>query len=87
MKTALQRKGFSFVEMISQCPTAYGRRVRIGDAQKFLEWFKSLPVRKKDDPLGHVVPTREGMDLGVFVDREEPGYLETAESIFSKVRE
>ena len=87
MKTALQRKGFSFVEMLSQCPTAYGRRAKIGDAQKFLEWFKALPVRKKDDPIGHVVPTREGMDLGVFVDREEPGYLETAESIFSKVRE
>lgn len=87
MKTALQRKGFSFVEIISQCPTAYGRRAKIGSAQKFLEWFKSLPIRKKDDPLGHTVPTRDGMDLGVFVDREESGYLETADSIFSKVRE
>ncbi|MHA1882215.1 MAG: thiamine pyrophosphate-dependent enzyme [Candidatus Thorarchaeota archaeon] len=87
MKTALQRKGFSFVEMLSQCPTAYGRRAKIGEAQKFLEWFKSLPVRKKDDPLGHTVPTRYGMDLGVFVDREETGYLESADSIFSKVRE
>jgi 2-oxoglutarate ferredoxin oxidoreductase subunit beta len=77
IKTALERKGFSFIEILSQCPTAYGRRAKVGDAQKFMEWFKKLPVRKKDDPLGHIVPTAESVDLGIFVDRENPSFEET----------
>jgi len=85
IKTALQRKGFSFVEMLSQCPTAYGRRAKIGEAQKFLEWFKALPVRKVDDPLNYRVPTKDGLDLGVFVDREEPGLIERMNEMFSNI--
>ncbi len=87
IKTALQRRGFSFIEMLSQCPTAYGRRAKIGDAQKFLEWFKSLPVRKKDDPLTFQVPTKDGIDLGVFIDKDEPGLLESMERTFANIRE
>ncbi len=87
MKTALQRKGFTFVEILSQCPTAYGRRAKVGNQQEFLEWFKKLPIRKPDDPLTYTVPTREGHDLGVFVDRDDPGLLETMDSMFSKIQE
>ena len=87
MKTALQRKGFTFVEMLSQCPTAYGRRAKVGNQQEFLEWFKKLPIRKPDDPLTYTVPTPEGHDLGVFVDRDDPGLLETMDSMFSKIQE
>lgn len=85
MKTALEREGFCFIEMLSQCPTAYGRRAKIGDVHAFLKWFKSLPVRKRDDPLTHSVPTPEGIDLGVFVDRENPGLLRTLGSMMDRV--
>ncbi len=81
MKTALTRRGFTFIEMLSQCPTAYGRRAKVGDARAFIDWFKKLPVRKKDDPVGHHVPTHDTMDLGVFVDRDEPGLLEQIDMI------
>jgi 2-oxoglutarate ferredoxin oxidoreductase subunit beta len=75
MKAALEHEGFTFVEMMSQCPTAYGRRAKIGDIQDFFDWFKSLPIRKKNDPLHHRVPEKNSIDLGVFVDRAEKGYL------------
>jgi 2-oxoglutarate ferredoxin oxidoreductase subunit beta len=32
IRTALEKKGFSFVEMISQCPTSYGRRTGTSSA-------------------------------------------------------
>lgn len=82
IKTALQRRGFTFIEMLSQCPTAYGRRAKIGSAQKFLEWFKKLPVRKKGEPVEHSIPTPEGTDLGVFADRDDMGFLDALEQIF-----
>ncbi|MGM0687663.1 MAG: 2-oxoacid:ferredoxin oxidoreductase subunit beta, partial [Promethearchaeati archaeon] len=74
IKAALEHEGFTFIEMLSQCPTAYGRRAKIGDSQDFFDWFKSLRIRKKGEPLHYRVPTKENIDLGVFVDRNEKGY-------------
>jgi 2-oxoglutarate ferredoxin oxidoreductase subunit beta len=87
IRTALEREGFSFIEMISQCPTAYGRRTRAGDAPDMLKWFKKMPVRKKDEPIDQRVPTKVGMDLGVFADRHEPPFTEMLKSAFKDIRE
>ncbi|MFX1482794.1 MAG: thiamine pyrophosphate-dependent enzyme [Promethearchaeota archaeon] len=76
IKTAIERRGFSFIEMISQCPTAYGRRAQAGTPPEMLRWFKKFPVRKKDAPIDRMVPTKEGMDLGVFADRDEMPFTE-----------
>ncbi|MHA3964168.1 MAG: thiamine pyrophosphate-dependent enzyme [Candidatus Thorarchaeota archaeon SMTZ1-45] len=87
IKTALEREGFSFIEMISQCPTAYGRRTHAGESPEMLKWFKRLPVRKRGDPITQQIPTKEGMDLGVFADRHEPPFTEILRSIFSNLEE
>ena len=43
----LQKDGFSFIEIISQCPVSYGRRVGMRDGLAFWEYFKenSIPVK------------------------------------------
>lgn len=87
IKTALEREGFSFIEMISQCPTAYGRRTRSGTPPEMLKWFKKLPVRKKGDPIDHRIPTKDGMDLGVFADRHETPFTELLQSTYSDLEE
>jgi len=83
MKTALQKKGFSFVEMISQCPTAYGRRTKSGDGVDMIKWFKTFPRRKKDDPVEQKIPTRDGVDLGVFADRDETSFIESMNATYA----
>lgn len=45
MQNAIKKKGFSFVEIISQCPVSYGRRVGMKTAQDFLRHFKENSVR------------------------------------------
>ncbi|TXT57014.1 MAG: 2-oxoglutarate synthase subunit KorB [Candidatus Thorarchaeota archaeon] len=85
IRTALERRGFSFIEMLSQCPTAYGRRTKSGDAVDMIKWMKSLPVRKKDEPLGHRVPTKDLLDLGVFADRDEPSFLQSMEKMKEQI--
>jgi 2-oxoglutarate ferredoxin oxidoreductase subunit beta len=72
IKKGLETKGFSFIEILSQCPTGYGRRNQMGDAVEMLKWFKRLPIRKREDPVTFSVPTKDGIDLGEFVDREFP---------------
>ena len=44
MKEVLQKKGFSFIEIISQCPVSYGRRVGLRDGVAFMEYFKESSV-------------------------------------------
>jgi len=45
---ALEHKGFSFVEVITQCPTAYGKRNKMGDPYDLLMWQKdhAVPVEQ-----------------------------------------
>lgn len=44
MKEALQTKGFAFIEIISQCPVSFGRRVGLRDGVAFMEHFKKSSV-------------------------------------------
>lgn len=42
---ALQHKGFSLIEIVSQCPTHYGRyALRTGDPSKLVEYIKDMTV-------------------------------------------
>jgi 2-oxoglutarate ferredoxin oxidoreductase subunit beta len=68
-KLALGKKGFSVVEIISQCPTFFGRYQGMGNAVKMLEWIRerSVDVSAVADPWQ--VPDR--FVIGVLHDREE----------------
>ena len=39
MKEAIQKSGFSFVEIISPCPTLYGRRNKLGDGLEMMKYL------------------------------------------------
>jgi 2-oxoglutarate/2-oxoacid ferredoxin oxidoreductase subunit beta len=76
-KEAIQKKGFSFVEVISPCPTLYGRRNRLGDGRDMMLFYKENSIVKNG------ADTREvGLDMdakincGKFIDRERPPFLE-----------
>jgi 2-oxoglutarate ferredoxin oxidoreductase subunit beta len=45
MQNAMKKRGFSFIEILTQCPTSYGRRVGMRDAEPFLKLFKENAVR------------------------------------------
>jgi len=46
VKKALKIRGFRFIEVVSQCPTAFGRRIGLKDAGEMLHWFKenTIPI-------------------------------------------
>lgn len=50
IKKGIQNKGFSFIEVLAQCPTQYGRRNKLGSAVEMMEWLKanSIPKEKAD---------------------------------------
>lgn len=74
---ALGHKGFTFVEVISPCPTNYGRRNRIGEGLDELRYYAShAMIRHGADPKeAEIVPGRPFL-VGKFVDLEKPTYHE-----------
>ncbi len=77
MIEAMQRRGFSFVEIVSPCPTNYGRRNRIGDGLDELRYYQEHTViRHGSDPKhADLVPGKE-IVVGCFVDEPRPTYLD-----------
>ncbi len=74
IKKALQKEGFSFVEVISQCPEIYGRHNKMKTAINMMKWFKEASeVRNFSDPAkADISPNR--IILGEFIDAEKPSY-------------
>lgn len=47
-RKAIEHKGFSLVEIISDCPTGFGRRNKMGSAVKMVQQLKENAVRLKN---------------------------------------
>lgn len=47
IKKGLQVKGFSFIEVLTPCPTSYWRRNRIRDYEGIYRWYKENTVNVK----------------------------------------
>ncbi len=83
-KKAIQKKGFAFVEVLSQCPVEFGRKTGIGNAVQMLEWYKTKSVsvtRAKDMSPEDL---RDRIVVGEFVDIEKPELMETLAGIRQK---
>ena len=74
---ALRKKGFSFIEIVSQCPTLYERRNKIGDGLDMMEYFKEASVVKHGAATREVGIGFQGpIVVGKFVDIERPTFLD-----------
>jgi 2-oxoglutarate ferredoxin oxidoreductase subunit beta len=74
MEKALQKRGFTFVEAVSTCPTGFGRRNKMGDPAQQLEWLKSISVRndriQEEDGERLDLNLQGLISVGEFVDRD-----------------
>ncbi|MDA8217815.1 MAG: 2-oxoacid:ferredoxin oxidoreductase subunit beta [Dehalococcoidales bacterium] len=74
IEAALRKKGFSVVEVLSHCHTAYGRLNQMKSPVDMLKWQRenTIPaaaVAKGKDPEGKIL-------RGVLVDRDLPEFTE-----------
>ena len=79
MTEVLQRKGFSFVEVISPCPTLYQRRNNMGDGLAAMKWYKEHSKTKHGAPTYEVAMENKDSEIivGKFVDRQRPEFCES----------
>lgn len=80
LKKAISHKGFSVVEILSQCPTHYGRKNREGEAPEMLKLYKENTAKLGSRAL------EDNPDLlprGIFVDEQRPEYCEQYEQLIA----
>jgi 2-oxoglutarate ferredoxin oxidoreductase subunit beta len=84
IREAILHNGFSVVEVMSQCPTYFGRRNRQGDAVDMLKAMQKIttPIgssAKKENP--------ELIERGVFVRKELPEYCAAYDTVIRRAKE
>ncbi len=84
MKAAILHKGFSVVEIMSQCPTYYGRKNKMGGAVEIMETFQEKTV-KLGSKKAEADP--ELMERGIFVQEIQPEYVETYQTLIVELQE
>jgi 2-oxoglutarate ferredoxin oxidoreductase subunit beta len=81
IRKAILHKGFSVVEILSQCPTYFGRKNKAGNAVDMLESYKTNTTSigskaKKENP--------ELIERGIFAQKEIPEYCNEYNKIIKK---
>jgi len=81
VKKAIQHRGFSVVEVLSQCPTYFGRKNQAGSAVDMMNAYKDTTT-----PIGSKAKQEDPnlIERGVFVQKELPEYCTEYEKIMQK---
>jgi 2-oxoglutarate ferredoxin oxidoreductase subunit beta len=95
---ALEKKGFAFIDVLSQCPTYFGRFNKFADTVEMLEWQKehTVPVKvaRQRDVARKVAEAGKAdkaalepddkFPVGVLVDIDRPEYTEVYEGLIER---
>lgn len=83
IKKAVIHDGFSVVEIMSQCPTYFGRKNKLGTAVDMMKFFKenTTPIGSKASQDNPVL-----IERGIFVENELPEYCEEYDKIIIRAQ-
>lgn len=87
IEKGLSKKGFSLIEVLSPCPTYYGRPNRVGTAVDMMRWYKenSIPLaRARELPQEEL---RDRIVTGILHDTERPEFCEVYYNLIERVKE
>jgi 2-oxoglutarate ferredoxin oxidoreductase subunit beta len=80
IKKGLQKKGFSFIEVLSPCTTGYGRLNKMSPIDMMRD-LKETGKIKKVHPTEAIIEPGHEVILGDFVDIEKPTYSDVLEEV------
>ena len=87
IEKALQKKGFTFIEVVSPCPTLYDRYNRHGTGLEVMKKYREISViRNFSDPMQAEIDYRTRIVCGEFVDSEKPEFSDLLEEHGKKLQ-
>jgi len=92
IKEGMQNRGFSLIELMSPCPTAYGRRNKLSTIEDLWKWYESNSILIEEYEKVMRYGTEEekekvrGMlQIGVFQNVKKPGFFEEYEKLVQRM--
>ena len=82
VEKAIRHNGFSVVEILSQCPTYFGRKNKIGGAVEMMEDYKN-----KTTTIGSSAKEKnpELIERGIFVQEDKPEYTKAYDRMVDRI--
>ena len=81
MIEGMNKRGFSFIEIISPCPTGYARRNKLGSALDLMRFYKDNSYLADElDPENTALPFKGRVAVGKFVDIEKSTFMDMWET-------
>jgi len=87
IRQAMEKKGFSVVEVMSPCPTNYGRANRLGGAVEMMKGLRDGSVNAAQAAKLSPEELKGRIVRGVLADREAPEYTELYADLCRRARE
>ncbi|MFC1550322.1 thiamine pyrophosphate-dependent enzyme [Candidatus Neomarinimicrobiota bacterium] len=82
---ALLKPGFSFIEVISPCPTLYARRNRLGNGLDLMKFYHDSAIINHNANTRDVdIAYQKNIIVGKFVDKEKPTFLENRDAFLKQ---
>lgn len=76
IQKAILHEGFSVVEILTQCPTYFGRKNKAGSAVEMVERFKDMTI-----PIGSKSVKEGVLERGIFIQNDIPEYCSEYDNI------
>jgi len=72
---SFEKEGFRLIEVLAQCPTAFGRRNKHRTAMDTLEWYKekAISLERAQEKMERGEDISDRVVVGEYADRGEPG--------------
>ena len=86
IKKALRLKGFRFIEVIAQCPTAYGRRAGFKDIGEMLRHFKKNSVHIEEAEKMSQGELEGKIVVGELVQKKRPTLGEMVSAMLEEAK-
>jgi 2-oxoglutarate ferredoxin oxidoreductase subunit beta len=86
IKKAIQMSGFKFVEVVTHCPTAYGRRAGFKDIGEMLKYYKENAVSPQQAEKMSEDELERKIVVGEFAHRERPTLVETVYAVIKEAQ-
>jgi len=94
IKRGIEKKGFAYIELLTPCPTAYGRRNRLGDIKELWKWYDENTILIDEYERIMKYGSEEEKErvskmikIGVFQDIEKPEYFEEYYKLIDRLKE
>jgi 2-oxoglutarate ferredoxin oxidoreductase subunit beta len=86
IKSALKMSGFKFIEVVTHCPTAYGRRAGFKDIGEMLRYYRENAVSTRQAEEMTQEELESKIVVGVFVQKERPTLVETVYTVMKEAK-